>query len=251
MIYFVGRGEMSVWSKTPLKRAPFWPGFSGRNAKFYSCALLVYICRVSDFDYRISRPAGLDRKTINWLEYCVNFSSGSLSFRQSADGALVDVAGDFDCSGQDLVDFKGVRFGRVGGTFRCGYNKLRSLAGAPREVGGSFYCGNNELSNLIGAPERVDGPLYFGNNRLVSLEGAPVRHGTVPGIFIFNAVSAKTLFCIYDDMAHGSSYPEALENSWNEMSEEDKMLMYADNPGLSADERKGYELMDRVREISI
>jgi hypothetical protein len=29
------------------------------------------------------------------------------------------------------------------------------------------------------------------------------------------------------------------------------MLMYADNPGLSADERKGYELMDRVREISI
>jgi hypothetical protein len=164
---------------------------------------------------------------------------------------VVDVAGDFDCSGQDLVNFKGVRFGRVCGTFRCGYNKLRSLAGAPREVGGSFYCGNNELSNLIGAPERVDGPLYFGNNRLVSLEGAPVRHGTVPGIFIFNAVSAKTLFCIYDDMAHGSSYQEALENFWNEMPEEDKMLMYADNPGLSADERKGYELMDRVREISI
>jgi hypothetical protein len=86
---------------------------------------------------------------------------------------------------------------------------------------------------------------------LVSLEGAPVRHGTVPGIFIFNAVSAKTLFCIYDDMSHGSSYQEALENFWNEMPEEDKMLMYADNPGLSADERKGYELMDRVREISI
>jgi hypothetical protein len=27
---------------------------------------------------------------------------------------VVDVAGDFDCSGQDLVNFKGVRFGRVG-----------------------------------------------------------------------------------------------------------------------------------------
>lgn len=221
-------------------------------------AALYLLSMLEDLSYRLTTTSiapVFDRETIRWIMGCASPVDITMSLRKiTPDGTnsiVVDVAGDFDCSGQDLVDFKGVRFGRVGGTFRCGYNKLRSLAGAPREVGGSFYCGNNELSNLIGAPERVDGPLYFGNNRLVSLEGAPVRHGTVPGIFIFNAVSAKTLFCIYDDMAHGSSYQEALENFWNEMPEEDKMLMYADNPGLSADERKGYELMDRVREISI
>jgi hypothetical protein len=52
-------------------------------------------------------------------------------------------------------------------------------------------------------------------------------------------------------MKGGKRYTEALLQYWNEMSEHDKLLMYADNPDLSADEKRGYELMNRVRGISI
>jgi len=43
MIYSVGRGEMSVWSKTPLKRAPFWSGFSGRVLTIFIHAQFLFI----------------------------------------------------------------------------------------------------------------------------------------------------------------------------------------------------------------
>jgi hypothetical protein len=203
-----------------------------------------------------------DRETIEWLMNCSKFpNGGSVDFRfidsdsDSGSSVVVDIEGDFNCSGQDLTDFKGVRFGRVSGSFICCYNRLKNLAGAPMEVGGIFDCGHNELINLIGAPAIVGGPIYFGNNRLVGLEGAPVRHGsgyeTGPGIFLSNPVSEKTLYNIYQYMIRGFSYQRALGNSWNLMPEEDRILMYADNPDLSDDERRGYELMNRVKEISI
>ena len=86
---------------------------------------------------------------------------------------LVDVQGDFYCSGQGLEDFLGIRFGKVSGGFYCGGNQLRTLDGAPREVGEYFYCSNNQLRTLEGSPRKVDGDFYCGQNPLISLEGAP------------------------------------------------------------------------------
>ena len=47
-------------------------------------------------------------------------------------------------------------------------------------------------------------------------------------------------------MKSGKSYQEALAQYWSEVPEEDKILMYKDNTDLSADEKRGYELMDKV-----
>jgi hypothetical protein len=46
-------------------------------------------------------------------------------------------------------------------------------------------------------------------------------------------------------MSDGYSYPEALSQYWDEMLDSDKDLMYADNPDLSDDEKRGYELKIR------
>jgi hypothetical protein len=110
---------------------------------------------------------GLTEVQKAWLDKCTR---GSWSV--GPDGK-VDVEGDFNCSKQDLVGFKGVRFGRVSGGFSCSNNRLETLEGAPETVGGDFYCGNNRLETLEGAPETVDGGFYCSNNRLETLEGAP------------------------------------------------------------------------------
>jgi hypothetical protein len=48
---------------------------------------------------------------------------------------LVDVDGDVNLSDRGLTKMP-INFGRVGGDFYCGYNRLTTLEGAPREVGG-------------------------------------------------------------------------------------------------------------------
>ena len=115
----------------------------------------------------------LTQAQIDWLDKC---TQGTWSLNKSG---LVDIDGDFDCTRQDLKDFKGVKFGKVKGSFDCRYNKLTSLEGAPQEVGWSFNCRYNKLTSLVGAPQVVKG--YFGcsYNKLTSLEGAPqeVRFG--------------------------------------------------------------------------
>jgi len=90
---------------------------------------------------------------------------------------LVDVDGDFDCSEQNLKDFQGVKFGKVGGYFSCSSNYLTSLAGAPQEVGGGFDCHNNHLTNLKGAPQKVGGEFFCSSNSLTILAGAPQEIG--------------------------------------------------------------------------
>ena len=73
------------------------------------------------------------------------------TWRINSEG-LVDVEGDFDCSGRGIKSLMGIRFGSVGGNFYCHQNQLTSLKGAPREVGGNFYCDRNQLTSLKGAP---------------------------------------------------------------------------------------------------
>ena len=90
---------------------------------------------------------------------------------------LVNIKGDFDCSGGNLTDFKGVKFGVVTGNFRCGNNKLTSLVGAPQEVTGDFDCSFNKRISLVGAPQEVGGSFNCSYNKLTSLEGAPQKVG--------------------------------------------------------------------------
>jgi hypothetical protein len=110
----------------------------------------------------------LTPEQVEWLDSCTEGT-----WKINPQTGLVDVDGDFNCSEQDLTDFKGVRFGKVVGGFYCGNNQLTSLEGAPREVGGSFYCWNNQLTSLEGSPQDVGVDFYCSNNRLTSLAGAP------------------------------------------------------------------------------
>ena len=93
---------------------------------------------------------------------------------------LVDVQGDFDCSGKGLKSLSGISFGHVSGNFYCSYNQLTSLEGAPQTVDGNFYCSQNRLTSLAGAPQTVCGNFHCDSNQLTSLEGAPQ---TVNGYF--------------------------------------------------------------------
>ena len=111
--------------------------------------------------------SGLSEEQKVWLDECTR---GSWSI--GPDGK-VDVQSDFDCSDQKLEDFKGVRFGRVSGSFYCYRNNLTSLEGAPEIIGWNFSCYNNRLTTLEGAPESVGGGFWCYNNNLTTLKGAP------------------------------------------------------------------------------
>jgi hypothetical protein len=66
----------------------------------------------------------------------------------------------------------------VEGNYKCSYNKLTSLEGAPTHVGGHFSCSHNKnLSSLEGAPTHVGGNFWCSENKLTSLEGAPSHVG--------------------------------------------------------------------------
>ena len=95
------------------------------------------------------------------------------TWRINSEG-LVDVEGDFDCSGSGIKSLMGIRFGSVGGNFYCHNNQLTSLEGAPEKVGGNFYCSYNQLTSLEGAPREVGRGFYCHRNQLTSLEGAPL-----------------------------------------------------------------------------
>jgi hypothetical protein len=127
---------------------------------------------------KINPPKGgnteqvLTKEQVEWLDKC-----SKRTWRLNPQTGLVDVDGDFDCSGdgrqQKLRDLKGVRFGEVGGYFNCSHNGLTSLEGAPREVRGNFYCSDNGLTSLEGAPREVRGRFWCHDNQLTSLVGAP------------------------------------------------------------------------------
>jgi Leucine-rich repeat (LRR) protein len=115
---------------------------------------------------------GLTPEQTEWLDKCTR---GSWTLNPQT--GLVDVNGDFYCSGQRLTDFKGVRFGVVSGSFHCHNNELTSLDGAPQRVGWIFNCSRNQLISLEGAPQDVVEYFECYSNKLTSLEGAPSRVG--------------------------------------------------------------------------
>ncbi len=186
----------------------------------------------------------LTPEQIKWLNHC----TGGGTWKLNPHTGLVDVKGGFYCYVQDLTDFKGVRFGTVGGDFNCANNQLTSLEGAPQEVwdfhchnnqltslegapqkvGDGFYCGNNQLTTLEGAPKRVGEYLKCDNNQLTSLEGAPrIWEGSsISGSFDDNPVSNDTLRKIFSRMNRDESYLHAVENIWKWVPLEDQALLY-------------------------
>ena len=100
----------------------------------------------------------------DWLDAC---TSGR--WKLNPQTGLVDVDGDFDCEGQRLRDFKGVKFGMANNYFFCSRNQLTSLEGAPQQVGSDFFCYDNQLTSLEGAPQEVGASFDCSDNSLTSL----------------------------------------------------------------------------------
>ena len=210
--------------------------------------------------YQIFEASGaaLTEDQISWLNKC---TIGSWELNSST--GFVDVDWNFDCNGQGLTDFKGVKFGKVSGSFRfndnqltslegapqsvggdfwCGGNQLTSLVGAPQSVGGSFWCGDNQLTLLVGAPQTVGGNFWCGANQLTSLEGAPQSVGGNFGCD-GNPVSSSTLEAIFALMRKGKSYQQALEERWPEMGDENRTLMYKQMPNLPPKDVRKYQAL--------
>ena len=160
----------------------------------------------------------LTPEQINWLDKCTQGT-----WELNSQTGLVDVDGNFNCTGQKLGGFKGVRFGKVTGDFSCNHNSLTSLEGAPQKVGGDFYCDRNSLVSLEGAPQKVGGG--FSCNR--------------------NTVSVTTLKKIWNKMESGLSYNEALKRLALDIPKEDWDLL--DKPGLDVDDKfvKGASVLRR------
>ena len=155
----------------------------------------------------------LTQEQVQWLDEC---AKGTWTLNPQT--GLVDMKGSFNCSSQRLSDFKGVRFGMVGGNFDCENNALTSLEGAPPKVGGDFYCNINRLTSLEGAPLKVDGSFLCHNN----------------------PVSRDTLKTIFAKMQKNTSYLAAVESLWSKIPQDDQVLLYADDfKWVTPEQRRG------------
>ena len=196
----------------------------------------------------------LSKEQVSWLDNCTD---GTWQLNPAT--GLVDVDENFNCDGQGLSDFKGVRFGVAGGIFHCNNNQLTTLEGAPhrvgnsficynnhlttlegapQEVGGGFSCSSNQITSLNGSPQKVIGNFACDNNQLTTLEGAPREVG---GDFICdnNPVSDETLKRIFRLMKKRKGYLEAVESIWTEIPLDDQTLLYRPEfEWVVGDERK-------------
>lgn len=72
-------------------------------------------------------------------------------------------------------------------------NHLQNLSGAPLKVGGDFKCGYNKLTSLEGCPNVVNGEFAFNNNLLKDIDFFP---GSLSGDVRFLENKFNTLFNI-------------------------------------------------------
>ena len=224
---------------------------------------MKYIREYQVFEASAS-PAALTEEQVEWLDEC---AAGR--WKLNPQTGLINVDGNFDCNGQGLTDFKGVKFGKVSGAFYCYNNHLTTLEGAPQSVSRSFYCHDNRLTSLVGAPQSVEGDFRCENNQLTTLEGAPKSVGgyfgcddnqltslvgaphSVGGYFgcYDNPVTASTLKAIFALMKKGKSYQQALEERWPKMKDVDRVLMYKEMPNLSPEDIRKYKALATYNNI--
>ena len=224
---------------------------------------MKYIREYQVFEASASASA-LTAEQIEWLDECADGE-----WKLNRQTGLVDINGGFNCREQRLIDFKGVKFGKVSGDFscrsnllttlvgapqtvsgdfRCTHNQLTTLEGAPQTVGGDFTCRDNDLTSLVGAPQTVGGSFNCGDNQLTSLEGAPQSVGGSFSCYR-NPVSESTLKAIFALMKNGKPYQQALEEHWPEMADEDRVLMYKEMPNLSPEETRKYKALATYNNI--
>lgn len=129
-------------------------------------------------------------ETVKWLdEYSVkNYTIN--------DDFSVDVNGDVDLSSKGLIDIP-IKFGKIIGSFECGFNNLRSLRGAPNDVDGNFDCIHNILQTLIDSPKNVKGNFGCVGNKFPTLVGAPEYVG-------------KHFYCQYSDLKSLTGAPKTV-----------------------------------------
>ena len=84
----------------------------------------------------------------------------------------VDVDSYVNLQGLDIKRLPLI-FNKVSGFFDCGYNKLTSLVGSPKEVNGEFSCNSNKLESLNGSPRKVKSSFLCSYNKLKTLKGGP------------------------------------------------------------------------------
>ena len=171
--------------------------------------------------FEASAPA-LTAEQIDWLDKC---AAGR--WKLNSQTGLVDVDGSIYCAYQSLQDFKGVKFGKVSGSFYCERNQLTTLVGAPQAVRGRFDCSDNELTSLVGAPQSVEGDFDCERN--------PVSVSTLKGIFAL--------------MKRGMAYQQALKEHWPKMEDEDRALMYKEMPNLPPEDVRKYKALSTYGNI--
>jgi hypothetical protein len=142
---------------------------------------MKYLQTFSLFESRT--PGTLTKRQEAFLN---RYTNGTWSVNPAT--GLVDVQGSFDCSDRGLKSLSVIKFGTVTEDFRCVWNQLTTLKGAPQTVGESFWCYNNQLTTLEGAPQTVGGRFWCYNNQLTTLEGAPQTMG---GGFSCNSFELK------------------------------------------------------------
>jgi hypothetical protein len=239
---------------------------------------------IKPYSQLFEASAELTAEQIDWLNRCTYGR-----WKLNPQTGLVDIKGNFDCTGKGLTNLRGIRFGEVSGYFHCDYNQLTTLEGAPQSVGGEFDCSNNQLTSLEGAPQTVGDSFFCYGNQLTTLKGAPRTVGgfncannqlttlegaprTVGGDFscsrnlltslegapqsvgwVFscsdNPVSEKTLKAIFELMLKGMRYQQALEEYWPKMGDEDKALMYKQMPNLPLEDARTYKALATYAKI--
>ena len=105
---------------------------------------------------------------MNTLEFCEKYLR---NYTINSDDT-VDVDSDVNLWKKlDTMEKLPVKFGKVSGSFYCGYNALTTLEGCPSYVGGDFSCYRNNLTTLEGCPKYIGGRLWCNENKLSTLKG--------------------------------------------------------------------------------
>ena len=154
----------------------------------WNTQVIKYDMMINNFQEFIDESSQEDSLTPEQHEFLKKCVIGSYKV---VDG-LVNVEGNVDFRSSKILDFMGIKFGKVTGHFSC-YNctDLTSLEGAPHTVGGDFTCsGCTRLASLKGAPQAVSVDFYcYDCTSLTSLKGAP---SSIGGNFSCNGCTSLT-----------------------------------------------------------
>ena len=156
----------------------------------WNTQVIKYDMMINNFQEFIDESSQEDTLTPEQHEFLKKCVNGSYKV---VDG-LVDVEGNVDFkSSNKILDFMGIKFGKVTGHFDCsGCTSLTSLEGAPHTVGGDFTCsGCTSLTSLKGAPQSAENFYCWGCTNLTSLVGAP--HTVGGDFFCSNCTSLTSL----------------------------------------------------------